>query len=173
MNTTYHTKQITIAGQAITAEYFEANINFPDTQQSKLSDLWDTITTPYYTLKHKVKHIYWEIRYAIQRALKGYDDVDTFSLDSKFIDRYYKILTKFKKNLHGHPAHMTEDEWYRILEDMLLHLYYMDEENVDKELCAGVPKNWLPTMRTSAEIMEHHKNEFFKLFSEHFYNLWD
>ena len=54
MNTTYHKKEITIAGHTIVAEYFEINLNFPDTQQSKLSDLWDTITTPYYTLKHKV-----------------------------------------------------------------------------------------------------------------------
>jgi hypothetical protein len=173
MNATYHKKEITIAGQTITAEYFETNINFPDTQQSKLCVFWDTISLPFYRFKHKVKHIYWEIRYAIQRALKGYDDVDTFSLDSKFIDRYYKILTEFKKNLHGHPSCMTEDEWYRILDDMLLHLYYMDEENVDKELSTGVPKNWLPTMRTSMEIMEHHKTEFFGLFSEHFYDLWD
>lgn len=174
MNTTYHTKEIEIAGETITAEYFETTDNFySPTVHNKLSDLWDTITWPCYKLKHKIRNTYWEIRYGFQRMLKGYDNVDTFSMDSKFVDRYYKILTEYKNNMHGHPGRMNEHQWYAIVDRMIYHLYYMDEENVDKELCNDVPESWIPTWKTTGEIMEYHKNEFFKLFSEHFYDLWD
>lgn len=173
MSTTYHKKEITIAGETITAEYFESDFKFPDKKQSKFSDIWYTITLPFYRVKRKVRDIYWEIRYAFQRAFKEYDYVDTFETYAKFIDRYYKILTDYRNNMHSHPGTMNEHQWYAIVEKMIFHLWYMDENHVDAELCKDVPKNWLPTLKTSYEIMEHHKNEFFKLFSEHFYDLWD
>lgn len=172
MNTIYHKKEITIAGETITAEYFETNLDFK-VERNRLSVLWYNITLPFYRFKHKIRDIYWEIRYGFQRMFKGYDYVDTFGLCDKFIDRYYKILTEYKKNLHGHPAHMTEEEWNNIIDQMLFHLYYMDEDHIDEELGKDVPDSWIPTWKTTGEIMEHHKNEFFKLFSEHFYDLWD
>ena len=104
---------------------------------------------------------------------KGYDYVDTFETFSKFIDRYSKILKEYKENLHGHPGYMAEEEWNAILDQMIFHLYYMDEDNVDKELYKDVPDNWIVTWDTTSDILEKHKNEFFKLFSEHFYDLWD
>lgn len=172
MNTIYHKKQITIAGETIMAEYFETNWDFK-IEDNRLSNLWYIITLPFYRLKRKIRDIYWEIRYGFQRMFKGYDYVDTFGLCDKFIDRYYKILTEYKKNLHGHPAHMTEEEWNNIIDQMLFHLYYMDEDHVDEELGKDVPNSWIPIWKTTGEIMEKHKTEFFKLFSEHFYNLWD
>ena len=173
MSTIYHEKEIEIAGEKITAKYFESSFNYSPTKRSKLSDLWFNITLPFYRLKIKIRDVYWEIRYGIQRMFNDYDYVDTFSLCDKFIERYSKILKEFKENLHGHPGTMTEEEWNGIIDKMLFHLYYMDEENIDKELYKDVPDNWIATWDTSATIMEYHKNEFFKLFSEHFYDLWD
>lgn len=173
MNTIYHKKEIEIAGEIIEVEYFESNLNYSPTKRSKLSNLWFNITLPFYRLKRKIKDIYWEIRYGFQRMFKGYDYVDTFELHSKFIDRYYKILTEYRNTMHGHPGYMNEHQWYAIIDQMLFHLYYMDEDHVDEDLCKDVPENWIPCWDTSATIMEHHKNEFFKLFSEHFYDLWD
>jgi hypothetical protein len=173
MNAERHTKQIEIAGETITAEYFEINQNFTNKKFEDQLTLWDKITWPYYRLKYKVKDFYWDIRYAFQRAHKGYDYLDVISTYSKFMDRYTKILTKYKENKHGYPARMPEEEWNKIIETMLFHLHYMDEDNVYEELCKDVPDNWIPRWETSGEIMEHHKTEFFKLFSEHFYDLWD
>lgn len=173
MNTTYHTKRIEIAGEIIEVEYFELNFKPGEEEKYTLSDLWYDITLPLYRLKGKVNRIYWEIRYGIQRAFKGYDNVDTFGLCDKFIERYSKILKEFKENLHGHPGTMSEEEWNTIIDKMLFHLYYMNEDNVDEELCKDVPESWIPTLDTSGQIMMKHKEEFFKLFSEHFYNLWD
>lgn len=172
MSVKHFQKEITIAGETIKAEYFEADSAFTIECNSRFN-LWYIITLPFYRLKRKIRDIYWEIRYGFQRMFKGYDYVDTFGLCDKFIDRYYKILTEYKKNMHGHPARFSEEEWNAIIDKMLLHLYYMDEDNVDEELCKDVPENWIPRWDTTYPIMEHHKNEFFRLFSEHFYDLWD
>ena len=72
----------------------------------------------------------------------------------------------------GHPGFMTEKEWDSILDKMIYHLYYMDECNIDNEIMKQVPDNWIPTLRCTNEIMEKHKGEFFKLFSEYFYHLY-
>ena len=172
MSTTYHTKEIEIAGEKITAKYFEPNGAFT-IECNRRFNLWDNITLTFYRLKRKIRDVYWEIRYGFQRMFKGYDYVDTFDTFAKFIDRYTKILKVYKENMHGHPGRMTEEEWNGIIDKMLFHLYYMDEENVDEELQKDVPESWIVTCDTTYPILEHHKNEFFKLFSEHFYDLWD
>ena len=171
MNTIYYEKEVEIAGEKITAKYFEANSNYEIS--NKVSDSWLNITLPFYRLKRKIKDIYWEIRYGFQRMFKGYDYVDTFETYSKFIDRYTKILKDYKDNMHGHPGRFSEAEWNAIIDKILMHLYYMDEDNVDEELSKDVPESWIVTWDTSGPIMEKHKNEFFKLFSEYFYDLWD
>ena len=145
MSTTYHEKEIEIAGEKITAKYFEINFKVAEEEKYTLSDLWYDITLPFYKIKWKIRNIYWEIRYGFQRMFKYYDSVDTFGLCDKFIDRYHKILKAYKENLHGHPCHMTSEEWDEILDQLLFHLYYMDEDHVDEELQKDVPKNWLVT----------------------------
>ena len=154
------------------AEYFESKFNFPSGKQSKLSNIIDVITTPFYIARRKIKDIYWEVRYGFQRMFKGYDSVDIIETYSQFIDRYTKILTQFKESKMSYPAMLTEEEWNDIIDKMLHHLYFMDENNVNKELEKDVPENLIPTIKTSYEIMEKHKDEFFKLWSEWFYHLW-
>ena len=176
MNATYHEKQITIAGETITAKYREYTAKPILTEQKSLKifeDIWDNITYPFYWCRNKFREARHNIRYGFQRMFRGYDDIETYSLDTQFISRYTKIIKTFKDNLHGVPHNLTEEEWNNILDKMLFHLYYMDEENIYKELYKDIPDNWLVSFDTTAAIMDHHKNEFFKLFSEHFYDLWD
>lgn len=67
---------------------------------------------------------------------------------------YKEALRDFRDNLHGHPATMTEEEWYDILNTMIELLNKMDfEDNYELAMIA--------------------KDEFFKLFGEHFYSMWD
>ena len=165
-----HTLKVVIDGEEIQAEYFEFNYKH---DSSYKPSLWDKVTLPFYRIKNKFKDVYWKVRYGFQRMFKGYDNVDTFETFAKFIERYSKILTELRKDICGHPVNLTEEEWVGILDDMIRHLYYMDEENVIKELTKGTPKSWVVSGKTTDEIMEKHKNEFFKLFSEYFYNLWD
>lgn len=134
---------------------------------------WDVITTPYYKAKWKIKNACWEVCYGFERMFKGYDSVDTFEIFAKFIDRYSKVLKELRNCHYGHPYELTEEEWDNILDDMIYHLHYMKEDNVIKELERLVPNDWSASLKTVGEIMNKHKNEFFKLFSEYFYNLWD
>lgn len=143
------------------------------TFKDKLEDLWDAATTPYWATKRWVKSVYWKVRYGFERMFKGYDSVDTFETFAKFIERYSKILKELRDNHFGYPCNLSEEEWDNILDEMIYHLHYMNEHNVEEELERDVPEDWNASRKTIDDIMENHKNEFFKLFSEYFYNLWD
>ena len=160
----------------IEAEYFLVAYDVSQNEKTfkdKLEDLWYTIIHPYWKIKRCIKDTYWNVRYGFQRMFKGYDSVDTFETFAKFIDRYTKILTEYRKNHVGYVGTMTNEEWEVIIDEMLYHLHYMDEQNVEEELEKNVPDDWHVCQKTIDNIMEMHKNEFFKLFSEYFYNLWD
>ena len=141
--------------------------------KDKVSRFWFKVTFPFRRLKGKIEYMFWQVRYGFERMFNGYDSVDCFETFAKFTERYYKILTEYKKNHYGYPGTMSEEEWEDIVDEMIYHLYYMDQENVEKELCKDVPEDWIPSCLTVDDIMERHKDEFFKLFSEHFYSLWD
>lgn len=49
-------------------------------------------------LTYKIKSLRWELRYAWQRAWRGYDDVEVFDLSYKFVERMTHILKDFKEN---------------------------------------------------------------------------
>lgn len=174
-----HRATVTVGKDTIEAEYLtfvHSDWWKPDeakTFNDKLEDFWDVITTPFWRVKRWIKDAYWEVRCGFQRMFKGYDSVDTFETFAKFIERYTKILTEYRKYHVGYVATMTNEEWEAIVDEMLYHLHYMDEQNVEEELERDVPKDWNPSQRNIDEIMERHKDEFFKLFSEYFYNLWD
>lgn len=138
-----------------------------------LEKIWDVITTPYYVVKRKTRDVYWEIRYGFQRMFKGYDSVDTFETFWKFINRYSKILKDYRQHHIGYCGEMTAEEWDNIVDEMIYHLHYMDEETVTNELEKDVPDDWNASHITVYEVMDKHKDAFFELFSKYFYHLWD
>lgn len=157
------------------AQYFTFNHSgFWSSKEMNMAEkIWDVITTPYYKAKWKLDRLYWNCRYGFERMFKGYDSVDTFEIFAKFIERYTKILKEYKKTHIGYCGTMTEEEWDNVIDEMIYHLYYMDEEHVTDELEKDVPDDWNASSITVYEVMDKHKDEFFKLFSEYFYNLWD
>ena len=172
----FHTATAKVGRDIIeNAEYF--TFDFSDWCTSKkmkwYEKIWDVITTAFYRTRHKIRDVYWEIRYGFQRMFKGYDSVDCFETFAKFIERYTKILTEYRKTHVGYVGTMTNEEWEAIIDEMLYHLYYMDEEHVIAELEKDTPDDWSASNKTTYEILDKHKDEFFKLFAEYFYNLWD
>ena len=136
---------------------------------------WDKLTLPFYRCRRVLKDLFYACRYAFERVKDGYDSRDVFSLDYSFLLRYEKILKDFRKYNNGHPCNMTEEEWNKILDDMIYHLHYMIEENVENELQTYVKddeNSYIIDGRTVFNIMEEHRKEFFELFSKYFYNLW-
>lgn len=168
-----HTATVQVGKDIIEAEYFTFDhsfgLNEPDWT------LWDKITLPFYRVKHWIRDTYWEVRYGFQRMFKGYDSVDTFETFYKFIDRYTKILTEYRKKHWGIPGEFIdkEEEWDAVIDEMLYHLKYMDEETVTEELEKNVPDDWSASHKTVNYILDKHKNAFFELFSKYFYHLWD
>lgn len=171
----FHTKEIEIGGEIFQVEYREYSDNFEyeDSIENKMLEKLNEITSLYYRFKIKIESIYWNIYHGFERMFKGYDSIDTFEIFSKFIERYSKILREYRKNHLGYVGTMSAEEWDDIIDDMLYHLYFMDENNVEKELCKDVPESWIPSYQVVQEIMSGHKDRFFELFSKYFYFLWD
>lgn len=167
----------TVGKDEIKAEYFIFNHSdwLTPKKMNVFEKIWDATTTLYYRTKNCVRDTYWKIRYGFQRMLKGYDSEDTFETFAKFIERYTKILTEYRKKHCGIPMEFenSEEEWDKVIDEMLYHLHYMDEQTVTEELEKDVPEDWIVKSKSVYEIMEKHKDAFFELFSKYFYNLWD
>ena len=165
----------TVGKDTIEAEYF----TFERSDMFGINEpkwtLWDRITTPFWKVKHWIRDTYWRIRYGFQRMFRGYDSVDTFETFAKFRERYIKILTDYRKKHYGVPMEFenSAEEWDKVIDEMLYHLHYMDEEIVTDELEKDVPNDWSASMKTVSEVMNKHKDAFFELFSKYFYDLWD
>lgn len=172
-----HRATVTVGKDTIEAEYFTYEFSdfWTPKKMNVFEKVWDVITTPYYEVKWWIREAYWEVYYGFQRMFKGYDEVDTFETFAKFIERYTKILTEYRKTHFGVPMEFenSEEEWDKVIDEMLYHLHYMDEETVTDELEKDVPDNWSASMKTVSEVMNKHKDAFFELFSKYFYNLWD
>lgn len=103
-------------------------------------------------LKWKIKEVYWQLRYAIQRAWRGYDSVDVFDLGFAFVERMPFLLREFKKhndalfpNVNDNwefPPEFTKEEQYSlteeetdaILDEMIFYFENCDEDVVYKRL---------------------------------------
>ena len=101
----------------------------------------------------------------------GYSPVAQWEIYGWFMSVMKEILTNYRNNRWGTPVIIdsgNEDEnieaYNKILDNMIDLLDKMDESNPIYD-----NMNW----KEEDEARENAKNEFFKLFSEHFYCLWD
>ena len=62
-----------------------------------------------------VSQTFRNIKFAWQRATKGYCDYDCWSIDHYLLDLLPELFDNFRRNLHGHPASFTEEEWDNFL----------------------------------------------------------
>ncbi len=109
-------------------------------------------------LRCKLGTIKQELSYAWQRVWKGYDNRFWWSMDMVFIELYTELFKEFRDNMHSHPHNMGSTEWKNILDKMVNLLEQMDALEIeDYEYAKAMEK----------------KDEFFKLFNKHFYDLWD
>lgn len=113
-----------------------------------------------YRLRRIVRDWKYKIKYAWQRVFRGYDDAQVYNLDNEFIKTYTNILTQFRNNTNSYPHGMEFEEWIGIIDQLIHHLNGMveDYDRIDYDV--------------ENSKLEYHKNEFFALFSKHFYDLW-
>lgn len=119
-----------------------------------------------------IKRIFFTLKH-------GYSPVAQFETFEWFMDVMKEILTNYRYNRMGSPVVIdnffdvkeensndvvNEEEYNAILDRMIVLLDLMDEHN---QLYNDM--DW----KEADKKKEDSKNEFFKLFSEQFYGLWD
>ena len=99
----------------------------------------------------------------------GYSPVAKWETSGWFMSVMNEILVNYRHNRMGTPILIgdyeeNEDAYNKILDHMIEILGLMDENNKIYD-----DMDW----KESDKARESAKNEFFKLFSEHFYEFWD
>lgn len=117
---------------------------------------WDSfVSLIWYRPKTKIIDAFYQVKYAFQRAFRGYDDREVFSADHFFVERQLKILKEFKKYNCGYPcSSITSENWNNIIQQMIDDLQFISDNSEDfKEV-------------------EKYKDHFFYLFSKWFFHIW-
>ena len=112
-----------------------------------------------------IKRIFFTLKH-------GYSPVAQFETFEWFMDVMKEIITNYRYNRMGSPVVIdnsfdvvvNEEEYNAILDRMIVLLDLMDEHNKLYD-----DMDW----KEADKKKEDAKNEFFKLFSEQFYGLWD
>lgn len=147
------------------------------------------------SLRYKLKEIRWNLRYAWQRAWRGWDSRDMFNMYTSFIDRRKEILKAYRKNhctllnipeeyrhIFGNRFFFNEDETNMILDMLIFHLDMMDEDYVEKLLYGKniydadyvFDKDFaIEKCKRISSVIEQNKEAFMRLFNLFFWDLWD
>lgn len=92
-----------------------------------------------------------------QREEKGFDDTETWSLDTTIVDFILPRLKRFKELNNGYPPNLTSESWDEILDEMILAFEeYSKKHNVSSSL------------KMNDEIVD----KGFNLFIKYFHDLW-
>ena len=104
--------------------------------------------------KWKLREIHYELKYAWQRAWRGYDNIDVWAFGDCFLQKTAIILEDYKEHFHclwwcpeGYDWSKTceKDKWFNrylfsedqmkaILDTLIFHLKMSNEDYVEKHL---------------------------------------
>ena len=134
-------------------------------------------------LGYKIKELGWQLRYAWQRAWRGYDSVDVFDLWYAFANKMPVLLKEFKKRNIGLfydeelNRYLDEDETNQVLDELIFYFENCDDGVVYDRLLG---EDWsLRWKQISHEEFTNAKDELarcqkeaIRLFSKWCWNLW-
>ena len=120
------------------------------------------------SLRYKLRELWWQLRYAWQRAWRGYDFTDVFELGYNFTAKMPVLLTEFLKNNVGlfydteADKQLDEEETNAVIKEMI---FYFENCYEDGEYD---PEKW-----ESVRIeLERCRAEALRLFSKWCFHLW-
>lgn len=144
----------------------------------------------FYRIKDFIRDIPRNIKWFIQRGIRGYSDQDIWGIDYWFIKTIIPMLKQLKETKHGYPCDMTEEQWEKELNKMI-HCF----EEIDEDKCSEknefeeefhdaiwinpkndteeITKKWINRENEITDYKVRMKNKAFSLFSKYFWNLWD
>ena len=133
-------------------------------------------------LSFRIKQLFWEIRYAWQRAWRGYDFVDVFDLGFVFARKMPILLKKFKENNIAmwydveEQKQLTEEETDKVLDEMIYYFENCDEMVVYDRILG---EDWADKMlkdeidwKPAYKELERCRTEALRLFSKWCFALW-
>lgn len=120
-------------------------------------------------LVSKLTQAWYHFRARCQRFRRGWAYSDAWDMDVWFIQTLEPMLRYLQVHHHGVPFDYTDEKWTQRLGRMADCLHLMDADNVENELFQG---DWKKAVEIHEE-MERNKAEFFRLFAEDFFALWD
>lgn len=124
----------------------------------------------------ELKYLPHAIKYRFQRAFRGWADCDTWDMDFWFMEVVKPMLQHFRDTHDGYPGDLTEESWNVILDRMIFLLTEMDEDTCSQQNALWKGKDKDKAFEREMDIRKYRdacKDEFFRLFSKYFYNLWD
>lgn len=144
----------------------------------------------YYSIIRFFDLIPLNIKTFIQRGKRGWGNSDTWGLDYYLADIIEHTVKHLKKHTNSVPNGLTEGQWVDILND-ISYTFYLAKRcagDCDNELFLirdkKTAQKWNKSLEdinkefdtnskcmTSEEIKAYDKG--WKLFKEHFFNLWD
>jgi len=113
--------------------------------------------------RYRMSMVFSQIKFAFQRALYGYDNVELWNMDEIFISKYRRMLKNLLATSMSHPGELTEEQWKRVIGRMIELLEIMRTDEFDAS-------EW--TLE-AAKRKNLAKDQFFRLFSRWFWDLWD
>lgn len=108
-----------------------------------------------------------EQEYLLQRLQRGFDDTETWNLNSVIARFVLPRLKRFKEVNSGYPMNMTYEEWNEIIDKMIWSFEHYD---YDSETFDGVDY-WHLTEAQKEDIQKRHQ-EGLNLFGEYMGGLW-
>lgn len=152
----------------------------------------------FYRILYFIRDIPKNIKWFIQRGIRGYADKDVWSMDYWFERTIIPMLKQLKEIKHGYPMDMEEAEWDAELSKMIKCFTEMSEyscsmkNEYDKEFheiiwedmakkeinkpdnhAKEIRENWFQREKEISNYRVKMKDEAFRLFSKYFWNLWD
>ena len=116
---------------------------------------------------HKISQFFRSLKWAYQRATRGYADCDVWSIDIWFLSIIPNMLRDLEGFGNSYPIGKTPIEWRATLREMARCF-----ENAGKEPDLDEVKT-LEGWREFNEAREKDLDEGFKMFKENFWDLWD
>jgi len=95
-------------------------------------------------------------RFQRQRKTRGFDDTEIWSLDYTIAQFILPRLKEFRSWNCGYPSWATQEEWNKIVDDMIFFFEFASNESLME-----LPKKDMIRVKRGK-----------KLFADHFFSLW-
>ena len=137
----------------------------------------------------RIKLFFYRLKWAWQRATRGYCDSDLYDLYSYYAGLMINSLNEFAEKTPGGPWGLSKEEWKTSIKEIATLLAESEEERdfecpeykIWKEVsekhkttpeAEEARENWVAACKKEYSRRETAKNKAFDLLKKHFWHLW-